>query len=165
MTDKKAKKIPALPDRGRHEYSCRVCAHPKRDDIEREFVGWQSPAKIAAAHHIADRASIYRHAHARDLFSKRGRNLCAALDRIIERIDDVQVNGSAVMQAIIAHARINAQGQLVERTEQVISMHGLFARMTREELDAYAKDGTLPNWFREELAATGARPFEGDDDE
>lgn len=37
-------------------------------------------------------------------------------------------------------------GQWVRRSE-VTDMNRLFERMSREELDAYAREGTLPDWF------------------
>ncbi len=37
-------------------------------------------------------------------------------------------------------------GQWVKRSETV-DLNQLFERMSREELDRYAKDGTLPDWF------------------
>ena len=35
-------------NRGRHEYWCKVCKHPKREDIEREWIDWGSTAEIGA---------------------------------------------------------------------------------------------------------------------
>jgi hypothetical protein len=40
----------------------------------------------------------------------------------------------------------------VERTETV-SVNALFERMTADELDTYAREGKLPDWFE---ASTGA---------
>jgi hypothetical protein len=54
-----------------------------------------------------------------------------------------------------AYAKINANGQWVERSETV-NLNELFDRMTREEMDAYAKDGTLPAWFEHVVGATGS---------
>jgi hypothetical protein len=165
MTDKKKKAVsPTRPNLGRHESGCRVCAHPKRQEIERDFVSWMSPAKITAAYKLRNRASVYRHAHAVDLFSKRSRNLRGALEHIIEQASDVSVNASAVVHAIVAYAKINSQGQLVERNEQ-INMNDLFDKMSVEELEAYAQDGTLPSWFPLVVGATPARGPEGDGDE
>lgn len=150
---KRSKEVSATPNRGRHESGCKVCAHPKREEIERDFISWVSPARIASEYKLKHRASIYRHAHAFDLFSKRSRNLRAALEHIVEKAADVPVNASAVVQAIVALAKINSQGQLIERDERV-SMDDLFARMSHEELEAYAKDGKLPPWFTLTLGAT-----------
>jgi hypothetical protein len=58
----------------------------------------------------------------------------------------VDVNAAAVVAAIQAYCKINAQGQWVERSETV-SFNELFDRMTREELERYAQDRSLPEWF------------------
>jgi hypothetical protein len=144
---------PATPNLARHERGCRICTHPSRVEIEQDFIAWRSPSKIASEYKLRNRATIYRHAHAVGLFPKRARNVRAALERIIEKIDDVPVSAAAVIQAIATYARINAQGQLVERSEQV-NLNDLFDRMTLEELETYAKDGTLPWWFDRAVGAT-----------
>lgn len=131
---------------GRHQRNCSICSHSEREEIEGEFVAWRSPAAIAEAYGIADRASIYRHAHALALFPKRQRNIRAALERIIERASEVDVTASAVVAAVQAYSKINAAGQWIERTEQV-SLNDLFDRMSTEELEQYAQSGTLPKWF------------------
>ena len=141
------------PNRARHERECRICAHPRRREIEQEFLAWSSPAKIAREYGLRNRATVYRHAHGVGLFPKRARNVRAALERIIEQVGDVPVNAAAIVQAIATYARINAQGQLVERSEQV-SLNDLFDQMTPEELEGYARYGTLPHWFNRALGAT-----------
>jgi hypothetical protein len=89
---------------------------------------------------------VYRHAHALGLFPKRQRNVRAALEKIIERAGEVEVNATAVVSAVSTYARINAAGQLVERSER-IDLNQLFDRMTVAELEQYARDGKLPAWF------------------
>lgn len=131
---------------GRHRRTCTICAHPERFEIEQAFVMWASPAAIAQQYGIADRASVYRHAHALQLFPKRQQNVRAALERIIERVGDVEVTASAVAAAVQILAKINAAGRWIDPTEQV-SLHQMFERMTREELEVYARDGELPSWF------------------
>src|SRR5271157_5881304 len=49
--------------------------------------------------------------------------------------------------------KINAMGHWVDRSEHV-NLNELFERMTREEMEAYAKEGTLPAWFEEAVGAT-----------
>lgn len=141
---------------GRHRRACTVCKHPACAEIEAEFVAWESPATITAQHGIADRATVYRHAHALGLFEKRRRNIRAALERIIEKAGEVDVTASAIVSAVQAYSKINAAGQWIERTEQV-SLNDLFDRMSTQELEEYAKSGILPKWF-ETVAqtATGA---------
>lgn len=140
---------------GRHKTNCTVCAHEKCAEIEQEFISWKSPAPIAVNYGLADRSSIYRHAHAFGLMGKRKRNVRAALEKIIEKAVDVELTSTAVVAAAQAYAKINAQGQWVERSEHV-NLNELFERMTHEELEAYAKDGILPDWFAELVGATQA---------
>ena len=99
------------------------------------------------------RDAIYRHAHVFGLMGQRRRNVRAALERMIEKAGDVEMNAAAVVSAISAYARINSRGEWVERTETV-SLNALFDRMSQAELEAYAKDGTLPDWFTETLGVT-----------
>ncbi len=131
---------------GRHAAECKVCAHPHREEIESDFINWHSAAAIAKQYKLANRASVYRHAHALGLFSKRQCNVRAALEKIIERAGEVEVNATAVVSAISAYARINASGQWVERSER-IDLNQLFDRMSTQELDEYAREGNLPEWF------------------
>lgn len=139
----------------RHKRHCLICSHEKRAEIEAEFVNWKGPVAIAAEYRLADRTSVYRHAHALGLFEKRRRNIRAALERIIERAGEVDVTAAAVVGAIQAYAKINANGQWIERSEH-LNLNELFERMTREELEAYAKKGDLPDWFTQKLGATQA---------
>jgi hypothetical protein len=139
--------------RGRHEKFCALCKHPQREDIERDFVGWRSPAEIAKRYRLSDRSTVYRHAHAFGLFAKRQRNVRAALERIIEKAGEVEVTAASVVAAVQAYAKINGQGQWIDRNETV-NLHELFERMTQGELEAYAQDGRLPAWFSQTVPAT-----------
>ena len=138
---------------GRHQRSCSVCAHQQREEIEAAFIGWRSPAAIAEEFGLADRASVYRHARALGLFPKRQRNIRAALERIIERAESVDVTASAVVAAIGAYAKINSAGEWIDRTETG-SLNDLFERMSTQELEAYAQTGALPEWFKATVGST-----------
>jgi hypothetical protein len=140
---------------GRHAAECKICVHPQRKEIERDFVDWQSPARIARQYGLRHRATVYRHAHALGLMDRRARNVRAALEKIIERAGEVEVTGGAVVNAVSAYARINAAGQWVERSEH-IDLNALFDRMSAAELDVYAREATLPDWFTS-LVGTVAR--------
>jgi hypothetical protein len=131
---------------GRHQRKCTVCAHPERQTIEADFIAGRSPAAIAAEYRLADSNSVYRHAHATGLFAKRLRNIRAALERIIEKAGEVEVTAGAVVAAIQAYSKINAVGQWIDRTETV-SLNALFDSMSTQELEEYAKAGTVPKWF------------------
>jgi hypothetical protein len=152
-TKKQASKVDENPvNRGRHEHQCRICSHPKRDEIEQAFIAWVSPAQIAKKYSVS-RDGVYRHAHVFGLMDKRRRNVRAALERIIERAGEVDVTATAVVAAVQAYSKINAMGQWVDRSEHV-NLNELFERMTREEMEAYAKEGTLPAWFEDAVGAT-----------
>ena len=131
---------------GRHRRNCTICAHQQREAIEADFVSWRSPAAITEEYGLAERSSVYRHAHAFGLFTKRQRNIRAALERIIEKAGEVDVTASAVVAAVQAYSKINSAGQWVDRSEQV-SLNDLFDKMSTPELEEYAERGTLPKWF------------------
>jgi len=135
----------------RHAAECKICAHPLREEIERDFINWRSAPAITKQYKLRNRASVYRHAHALGLFPKRRRNVRAALERIIERAGEVEVNAAAVVSAVSTYARLNSRGELIERTETV-NMNSLFERMSTQELDLYAKEGVLPDWFKRSIA-------------
>ncbi len=150
---------------GRHSRNCTVCAHSYRAEIEREFISWTSTKAIAKEFGLKDRTALYRHAHASGLFAKRQRNIRAALEKIIEQAGDVEVSSAAGVAAVQAYAKINSQGEWIERVERV-TQKDLFERMTREELDSYAKDGSLPLWFVKAVSATESRsPEKGSNEE
>ena len=141
------------PSLNRHKAHCSICTHERYADIESDFIGWKSPAAIATDYGLADRMNVYRHAHALGLFAKRQRNIRAALEKIIEKAGEVEVTSAAVVAAVQAYAKINAQGQWIDRSEHV-NLNELFERMSRKELDVYAKDGTLPAWFTQTVGVT-----------
>jgi hypothetical protein len=81
------------------------------------------------------------------------------LERMIEKVGEVDVTASAVVAAIQAYCKINAAGQWVERSERV-NLNELFERMSTQELEEYAQTGTLPKWFEVHTlsATTGDSP-------
>jgi hypothetical protein len=143
----------------RHSKKCKICSDPRRGEIESDFIAWRSPAKIAKDYRLSDRSSVYRHAQALNLFSKRQRNVRAALEKIIERAGEVDVTAASIVAAVQAYAKINAQGLWVDRSETV-NMNELFDRMTQDELEAYARDGKLPGWFPQSAVATATEDQE-----
>ncbi len=92
---------------GRHKAQCSVCKHPDREEIEREWVGWGNTTVIADVYELT-RDSLYRHAHALDLFRKRQKNLKGAYEKIIERLDIASVSGSTILAALKAYATLCA---------------------------------------------------------
>jgi hypothetical protein len=74
-------------------------------------------------------------------------------EKIIERAGEVEVTASAVVAAVQAYSKINAAGQWIDRSEHV-NLNELFERMTTQEMEGYARDGTLPAWFKAAVGAT-----------
>lgn len=138
---------------GRHRQSCTICAHPDRENIERDFVDWKSAIQISTDYSLASRQTVYLHAKAFGLYPKRDRNIRAALASFIERGSGVEVTAASYIAAVQAYAKINAAGQWVERSEY-INLNELFDRMSRAELEKYAKDGELPDWFTQNVRTT-----------
>lgn len=90
---------PPQVNQGRHEAQCSICSHADREGIEQDFLTWKSPDKITKTFGVS-RDSIYRHARAFDLLEPRRRNVRFALERIIERAGDVEVNANAIVAAV-----------------------------------------------------------------
>jgi hypothetical protein len=146
------------PSANRHKAQCTICAHEKCADIEAAFVAWENTEKIAHDFGLAHRTTIYRHVRFFGLDAKRQSNVRVALERIIERCGDpaLPVNGSTVVAAVQAYAKINSQGQWVERTDTV-NLNELFERMTLVEKETYAQSGALPDWFSRTAGQSATR--------
>ncbi len=143
----KTKSKAANPER--HSRDCSICSHRDRDEIEREFIEWRPLASIAKARKIS-RTSFYRHIHATGLLEKRSRNIKSALSRVIERGYNVHVTAAALISAITAYSKINAEtGEWIDKTEDVNAGRNLaqFDRMTQGEMLEYARSGKLPEWW------------------
>ena len=164
MTNTRSGRSPKLVSLGRHRRNCTICAHEKLEEIDAEFVNWTGATKIAEEYGLAGRTTVYRHAHAFSLFAKRQRNIRAALERIIEKAGEVEVTSAAVVAAVQAYAKINAQGHWVDRSEHV-NLNDLFERMTGAELETYAKEGSLPTWFSQLVSVTPGDSQRGEIDE
>jgi len=108
------------PDLSHHERHCIICRHPEREDIEEAFLNWHSTANIRFEFKIPSRTTIYRHACACGLFERRGRNLRAALELIIEDAGCVKPRAEGVIKAIRAYTKINSAGEWIEPPAHVI---------------------------------------------
>ena len=104
----------------RHERKCVICANPYRDTIESYFLHWYPPHRIAEEFDIPEVRYIYRHAHATGLMQHRRKTMRDSLEYIVERACDVVPTADAVIRAVQACSRINAQGEWVDPPKQVI---------------------------------------------
>jgi hypothetical protein len=138
----------ARVDINRHSRDCSVCAHPDREEIEREFSEWK-PAEVIARERKISPAAFYRHIRAMGLLARRDRNIKAALASFIERGYRVGVTASSFIAAITAYSKINAEGEWIDKLEDVRATKNLsqLERMTRGELARYIEKNELPAWW------------------
>ena len=116
---------PIPPDFSRHSRYCMVCAHPDRDAIEGDFIRWRSPELIARDYKIANRSSIYRHAHSTGLFAWRKRELGRTLESILECSEQIPL-GSAdvIIRAARIYAHLDDHGYWFEPPRTNYHYHG-----------------------------------------
>ncbi|HYL62086.1 MAG TPA: hypothetical protein VE077_05640 [Candidatus Methylomirabilis sp.] len=107
----------------RHVAKCRICNHPDRAAIEFDFLNWRNPLDLVKGYHLRGLSTIYRHAHATGLFAKRRLNLRFAMERIVERVNEVPVTASSVIRAARVITRINDSGQWVDPPSRLIVTH------------------------------------------
>lgn len=128
---------------GRHQAQCSICQSELRQKIEEFFVDWMSPDVIVTHFSNLTRDSIYRHAHALDLFRKRARNVKVVLGKMIDRLDRTSINGSTILSAVKLVAKMESEERARENTDP----RKLFDRMSPAEREAFASNGALPEWF------------------
>ncbi len=103
------------PDFSRHSRRCCICLHPDRDAIEGDFIRWRSPELIAREYKLANRTSIYRHAHCTGLFAWRRRELGRVLEGILENAEHVPLEASdAIVRAARVYAHLDENGNWFE---------------------------------------------------
>jgi hypothetical protein len=103
------------PDFSRHSRRCCICLQPDRDAIEGDFIRWRSPELIARDYKIANRTSIYRHAHCTGLFAWRRRELGRVLEGILENAEHVPLEASdAIVRAARVYAHLDENGNWFE---------------------------------------------------
>lgn len=103
------------PDFSRHARRCVVCAHPDRDAIEGDFIRWASPSAMAKTYKIADRASIYRHAHSTGLFNRRKREVGRVLETVLENVEQCPIDSfDTIIRAARLYTRLDSTGTWVE---------------------------------------------------
>jgi hypothetical protein len=145
---------------GRHKSQCSICLHPNCKEIEEYWIDWGHISHIENVYGVS-RDAMYRHAHALDLSGKRRKNITRALERIIEKVEATSPSASAVVSAVKAYVKLNSSGQGTEQA-QGTDPKKLLERMSQVERDAFARDGSLPEWFS---SATNATPGDGQEGE
>jgi hypothetical protein len=145
---------------GRHQAQCAICLSSYRQQIDELFIDWVSPHLITKQFSGISRDSVHRHARACDLVSKRKKNIGMALEKIIERADYMSMTGSQVVSAIQTYVKLNGLGQGTEQA-QGTNLKKLLERMSKAEREAFARNGSLPNWLPGAKAVTPADSQEG----
>jgi len=111
-------------DISHHERRCSICQHPEREAIEEAFLHWHSISEIRTEFKLPERFTVYRHAHAFNLFPRRSRNLRFALGLIIEEAECARPTTEGVVSAIRAYTRLTDAGEWVEPPAHVIVSSG-----------------------------------------
>ena len=145
---------------GRHMSQCTICRSTERQAIEEKWIAWTSTTTLAAEYTKLSRDSIYRHMHAMNLFPKRQSNVLMALEQIIERVDQTPMNGSVVLSAIKLYFKVTGAGRVIEPAEGT-DCNELFARMSKEEREAFLQRGSLPEWLTQTNGTTPTNGQEG----
>jgi hypothetical protein len=125
------------PDFSRHSRRCCICLHPDRDAIEGDFIRWRSPELIAREYNLANRTSIYRHAHCTGLFAWRRRELGRVLEGMLENHEHIPLEASdAIIRAARVYAHLDENGNWFEPartnfvfTSPVTALHPLESSM------------------------------------
>jgi hypothetical protein len=91
--------------------------------------------------------TVFRHAKAFGLIERRDMNIKAVLTNFIERAGRVKPTAQALIAAVVAFSKLDAEGRAVERVENVTGLGTFFGRMTRGEALTYATSGVLPEWW------------------
>jgi hypothetical protein len=136
------------PAPDRHERKCLICNHPDRDAIEEDFLHWHSPSAIASRFDVT-RDSIYRHAHATRLFSRRAGKIRSVLDLIIEQAESAKVTGDTIISAIRAYCCVTDDGRWIEppprqvivtRREELSAVEGLPVMARSSDVESLASN-------------------------
>jgi hypothetical protein len=118
---------PSLPpDFNRHARRCTICSHPDRDAIEGDFIRWASPRRLAKDYQIADRVSLYRHAHATGLFARRRREFARVLEDILECVEhtSLEETSDVMIRAARVYAHLDENGKWFEPPRTHIILTG-----------------------------------------
>ncbi|MHB8411385.1 MAG: hypothetical protein ACYDDI_05490 [Candidatus Acidiferrales bacterium] len=104
----------------RHQRKCTICHHADREEIEQMFLHWFSASAIHRRFLLRDRSSIYDHAHATGLYSRRRKNMRCALENIIERSDECPISSNGIVRAIKAYCSLTDAGEWIEPASRVV---------------------------------------------
>jgi hypothetical protein len=141
----------------RHQAQCTICRSPFREAIDESFLNWISPPRIVDKYPDLNLSKdiIYRHVRACGLIDKRRENSMGALEVIVERTREIipVLPAASYVSAVIAYAKLN-NSNTQANPPQSTDLRELLGRMSQEEREAFALDGSLPDWILGKKAAT-----------
>jgi len=130
-------RIASIPDFKRHCRKCQVCHSRYVEEIEEAYFNWSSAQWIISAFHISYDDAVYRHARAIGLDIRRRKNLAVAVEKLIEKVDEVTVTSSTILRAVRALSCLNNDGRWTDLpTTHVI--------VTTKDLPAQTTNSTAP---------------------
>ena len=107
-----------------HQRKCQICKHPRREEIEEDFINWCKADEIVDVYQLEGYRAVYRHAHATGLFDRRRLNLRFAAETLVEEVNCVDPCADAVLRAIRTCTRLNDRGEWNEPPSRVIISSG-----------------------------------------
>jgi hypothetical protein len=133
------------PKAARHSRKCKICNSPDREDIDQAYIHWVPLRRIVFEYaDVTSEVSLYRHAIATGLFSRRRSRFQHALDRIIEQAGDTRPTADAVIRAIRASSMLNENGRWDEPTRRVIIEHHVVSPTLTPALTPALLDASVP---------------------
>jgi hypothetical protein len=112
------------PDLDRHRRKCKICRHPNRDEIERDYLQWRTSRDIARSFGITDHTVIFRHAWATGLYERRQRIIAYALHPLLEQSEDIFIKATpnTIISAVQTYSQINNEGRRI-RSKPVTNIY------------------------------------------
>ncbi len=107
----------------RHRRKCQVCRHPEREMIECEYRDWFGPLAIARSYGIPERA-LFRHLEATGQISSRRKNLRSALEHVLERGVETEIDGPTIIQAVRAYCCLSDENKWIEPAKTIVHARG-----------------------------------------
>lgn len=112
------------PSFARHARKCAICRHPEIDSIEDWYINWTSAHWIAIKFQVGLEDVVYRHARAAGLDLARRQNSRTALEKLVERVDQVTVTSSAVIRAVRSLSLVDDNGHWTDPPSTHIVLTG-----------------------------------------
>lgn len=95
----------------RHSRKCRLCRHPRLEEIENAYLNWHSAYDICRVFQIDDPDALYRHARAARLDATRRGNVRHVVEHFIEQAHNVKITSSTVLRSIRALSCLDDKGR------------------------------------------------------